>query len=294
MAPVPPLTLSRRLLLGLALAAAVLAARPLAEARRIISVIPATTEMLFAMGAGDRVVAVGSYDHFPPAAERLPRVGALLDPNVERILSLTPDLVVAYGSQDDLKRQLTRAGIGIFDYRHAGLADVTATLRDVGRRVGERARADALAQRIEDQIEDIRGRVRKAAAPRVLLVFERDRLALRGIYASGGVGFLNDMLHAAGGMNVFEDVKTQAVQATTEQIIARRPDVILEVRAASRAFPAGDRPAELNTWKALGSVPAVKNGRVLFVFDDGIVVPGARIAEGTLVMAKALHADLFK
>ena len=79
------------------------------------------------------------------------------------------------------------------------------------------------------------------ARPRTLVVFGRERLALRGLYASGGIGFLNDMLDVAGGTNVFADVKVQAVQASTEQILAQRPDVILEVRAANSAFPSGDR-----------------------------------------------------
>jgi iron complex transport system substrate-binding protein len=261
-------------------------------ARRIISLVPAVTEMLYAIGAGPRVVAVSSYDSYPPEVKSLPNVGALLDPNVERILTLKPDLVVLYGSQDDLKRQLTRAGIGIFDYRHAGLADITSTLRDVGRRVGAAQKADAVATQIERDIDGIRAKVRAAPAPRVLLVFGRERLALRGIYASGGVGFLNDMLRAAGGVNVFEDVKTQAVQATTEQILARRPDVILEVRGANSDFPTGERAAETAVWQPLGSVPAVKNGRVLFLFDDRLVIPGPRVAEATRLMARALHPDL--
>ena len=96
---------------------------------RIVSLVPAVTEMLFAIGAGPGVVAVSSYDTYPPEVTKLPNVGALLDPNVERILSLQPALVIVYGSQTDLKAQLARAGIGVFEYRHGGLAQVTATLR---------------------------------------------------------------------------------------------------------------------------------------------------------------------
>ena len=130
--------------------------------------------------------------------------------------------------------------------------------------------------------------------PRTLFVFGRERLALRGLYVSGGVGFLNDMLDVAGGANVFADVKLQAVQASTEQIIARRPDVILEVRAANSAFPSGDRDAELNVWKTLAAVPAVRNRRVHFVFDDRIVIPGPRVVEGTEALARTLHPEAFK
>ena len=102
------------------------------------------------------------------------------------------------------------------------------------------------------------------------------------------------MLEIAGGANVFADVKQQAVQASTEQILARRPEVILETRAVNSAWPSGDREAELNVWHAVASIPAVRNHRVLFLFDDRIVIPGPRVVEGTAAMAKTLHPDAFK
>lgn len=260
---------------------------------RITSLVPAATEMLFAVGAGARVVAVSSYDHYPAEVTTLPRVGALIDPNVERILALKPDLVIIYASQTDLKQQLGRAGIAVFEYRHAGLADVTDTIRAIGARTGDAGPANAVASRIERDLEAIRARVRVQPKPRTLLVFGREPGSLRGLYASGGVGFLSDMLETAGGANVLAAVKLQAVQASTEQVLAARPDVILETRAADEAFPVAQRGAELDAWKVLASVPAVRNGRVIFLFDDRIVVPGPRVAEGTLLMAKALHPDVF-
>ena len=260
---------------------------------RIISLVPAATEMLFAIGAGPRVIAVSSYDTYPPAVKALPSVGALIDPNVERILSLKPDLVIVYASQTDLKQQLTRAGIGVFDYQHAGLADVTSTIRAIGTRTGDETQAGAVASRIERDLADIRAKTRALPRPRTLLVFGREPRSLRGLYASGGVGFLNDMLEIAGGTNVFAEVKLQAVQASTEQVLATRPDVILETRAPSEAVPAADRAADLDAWNVLASVPAVRNHRVLLIVDDRIVVPGPRVAEGTLLIAKALHPEAF-
>jgi iron complex transport system substrate-binding protein len=117
-------------------------------ATRIISLVPAVTEMLYAIGAGEQVIAVSSYDTFPPQVKQLPSVGALLDPNVERILSLKPDLVVVYGSQTDLKTQMARAGIGVFDYRHAGLRGVTTTIRELGARTGHAVKAGCKARRV--------------------------------------------------------------------------------------------------------------------------------------------------
>jgi iron complex transport system substrate-binding protein len=267
---------------------------PSSHIERIVSLVPSATEMLYAIGAGPRIVGVGSYDSYPPEVKTLPRVGALLDPNVELILSLKPHLVVIYGSQADLKQQLTRAAIGVFEYRHAGLPDVTETIRALGERTGTAARADEIAKDIDRGLEGIRQRVKDRPRPRTLLVFGRERLSLRGMYASGGIGFLNDMLQIAGGTNVFGDVKVQAVQASTEQVLARRPDVVLETRALNSAWPSGDRQAELNVWNAIGSIPAVRNKRILFLFDDRIVIPGPRVVEGTMVLARALHPEAFK
>ena len=226
---------------------------------RIVSLVPAVTEMLFALGAGPRVVGVSSFDHFPPEVERLPRVGALLDPDVERILSLRPDLVVVYRSQTDVLAQLGRAQIPLFVYSHAGLADVTATMRRLGERIGSGTEAERLATEIERRIEAVRAASAKAARPKTLVVFGRDAFALRGIYASGGVGFVHDMVTAAGGDNVFADAKREAVQATTELIIARAPEVILELRAEPMDRAAKEK--EVRTWSSLASVPAVRSGR---------------------------------
>ncbi len=295
MASVPTSRLKRQTR-GVCLAVAVLvvwaaAAVTTAQANRIISIIPATTEMLFAMGAGDRVVAVGSYDRFPPEVERLPRVGALLDPDVERILSLRPDLVIVYETQNDLRTQLDRARIPYFLYRHRGLPDISGTIRALGARVGAADRANALAASLDRQIADIRARVAQAPRPRTLLVFGRERGSLRGIDASGGIGFLHDMLEAAGGTDVLADVKQQSVTMTTEMVLTRAPDVIVELRYAK-----GDTTArsDLRAWDALGSVPAVRAKRVYLLQGEEFVVPGPRVAGATVMLAQTLHPDLFK
>lgn len=258
--------------------------------RRIISLVPAVTEMLFAIGAGPQVIAVSSYDQDPPEVRSLPRVGALLDPDVERILSLRPDLVVTYGSQADLQQQLRRASIGFFDYRHAGLADITQTMRRLGSATGRGPEAEQAAAAIERELERIRQRNAGRTRPRTLLVFGRERGALRNIYASGGKGFLHDMLTAAGGTNVFADIERESVQATTELILARAPDVILEVRSADIETDA-EAAREARSWTPLASVPAVKRGRVIVLTGQGLTVPGPRVVGVVTRMAGALHGE---
>ena len=259
---------------------------------RIISLIPAVTEMLFVIGAGPQVVGVSSFDRYPPEVAKLQRVGALLDPDVERILALRPDLVAVYASQSDLRAQLERAKIPTYVYSHAGLPDITATLREIGDRVGHSREATDVATAIEGRIAQVRKRVASLQPPRTLIVFDRETLGLRGIYASGGVGFIHDMVDAAGGANVFADVKQQAVQATTELILARRPEVILELRGDPVAPEI--RAKEIAVWHALGSVPAVRNDRVYFIDQQMTVVPGPRVAEAVELIARTLHPEVFR
>ena len=261
---------------------------------RIVSLVPAVTEMLFAIGAGPQVVAVSSYDDFPPDVKVLPRVGALLDPDVERILALRPQLVVSYGSQTDLHSQLRRARIGVLSYRHAGLAGIFTTLREVGVAAGRPADADRLAQRIRADLDAIRARVRGRRGPRTLLVFERDPASLRGLYVSGGRGFLHEMLEIAGGVNVFADVGREAVQPSHETLLVRAPEVIIEVRATGLLTAAEAGRDERRAWAVLASIPAVRDERLHFLNGDYMLVPGPRVARGTEAFARALHPEAFR
>jgi iron complex transport system substrate-binding protein len=261
-------------------------------AKRIVSLVPAATEMLFAIGAGPQVVGVSSYDEFPPEVESLPRVGALLDPDVERVLALRPDLVVSYGSQTDLQGQLARAQIPVFSYRHAGIDGIFQTIGALGTATGHQADADRLARRLRADLDGIRARVKGRVRPRTLLVFERDPATLRGLYVSGGRGFLHDMLDIAGGENVFADIQREAVQPSHETLLTRSPDVIIEVSATG--LITNSAPDEQKVWAQLGSIPAVRTGRIQFLSGEHLVVPGPRVAQGTEALARALHPEAFR
>jgi iron complex transport system substrate-binding protein len=278
--------------LGAALCAVLLAAGPpmkaQAPAHRVISLVPAVTEMLFAIGAGPDVVGVSSFDKYPAEVRSRPRVGALVDPDFERILTLHPDLVVVYGSQIDLITRLTRSGIATFTYRHAGLPDITSTIEAIGIRVGRADRARAVAAGIEHDLARVRGSVAGQASPATALIFSREAGALRGMYASGGIGFLHDLLVLAGGRDVFGDVKREGLQVSAEVMLVRAPEVVIEIRESEGWTP--ERIArETRIWQQLPSLPAVRSGRVYILADDKFSVPGPRVAEIARAMAEVLH-----
>jgi iron complex transport system substrate-binding protein len=263
-----------------------------AGARRIVSLVPALTEALFAIGAGPQVVGVGSFDAFPPEVKTLPRVGALLDPDVERIFTLRPDLVVVYGSQSDLQSQLSRARIRTFPYRHGGIQTTLDTIRQLGAATGHETEAEGLISSIQRRLGAVRARVKGRARPRTLLVFERQPGTLREVYASGGVGFLHEMLEIAGGRNVFGDAARESVQPSVETLLTSAPEVILEVRATGLIEERA--AAEREAWAILASVPAVRQQRVYLLPGDYLVVPGPRMADATEAFARTLHPEAFR
>ena len=258
-----------------------------------MSLVPALTEMLFAVGAGPQVVGVSSYDNFPADVKALPKVGALLDPDTERILALRPDLVIVYGSQTGLESGFARAGIRTLVYRHAGIANVLQTIRDLSAITGHRADGDRVVGQLQLQLDAVRARVRGRPRPRTMIVMGRDAQALRAVYVSAGVGFLHELLEIAGGDDVFGDVRREGVQPSNETMIVRAPQVIVELHA-------GDPPAEevltkeRAVWSQLPSVPAVRSGRIHLLYGDYLVTPGPRLGQVAEALARALHPDAFR
>jgi iron complex transport system substrate-binding protein len=248
--------------------------------------------MLFAIGAGDRLVGVSSFDEYPPEVNRIARVGGLIDPSLEHIFALRPDLAIVYGSQQDLQRQLESAGIDIYRYRHGGVADVTRVMRELGARLGLRQSAERAAKEIEGTLDAVRKRVADRPRPRVLLVFGREKGTLRSIYASGGRGFLHDLVEIGGGQDVLADIDRENVQATTELILARAPEVIVEIHGGE-VLSEEEAARAARVWSALSSVPAVQRGRVHVLSGQELVVPGPRLARAAERIARAIHPSAY-
>ena len=248
--------------------------------------------MLFAIGAGPQVVGVSSFDAYPPQVKALPRVGALLDPDVERILSLRPQLVITYGSQTDVETQFKRAGVRTHSYRHGGIATILDTMRELGDATGHRDQADRVVRDLQTRIAGIRSRVMGRPRPRVMLVIDRQPKTLREVYVSGGRGFLHEMLEIAGGSNVFADVDRESAQPSQETLIARSPEVIVELQAEGMIAPS-DAAADRAVWSGLPALPAVRNGRVHILIGQYLVVPGPRFAQAAETLARTLHPGAF-
>lgn len=255
--------------------------------QRIVSLVPAVTEMLFELGAGDRVVGVTDFDAHPVEALEIPRVGALLDPNIERIFELSPDLVVTYGSQAMLESRLESAGIQTLPFVTRSVGDMLNFLEILGERIGEPDAGQRLAGDIRTSLEEIRSEAPRER-PKVLLAHSRDSGTITGFYTEGGPSYLNELVEIAGGVNLFADVGITSFQPSLEEVLERRPEVIIELLPSDAGNPEKLRSRAAD-WNALASVPAVREGRVYVFADDSLLLIGPRLPSVARRLAEAIH-----
>ena len=259
---------------------------PPAVPRRIISVVPAVTEMLFALGVGDRVIAVGDYDRFPPEVQALPRIGGLLNPNIEKIIEMKPDLVITYGTQDVLRQRLIAVGIRMEPFSHGSIDRTLHYLVDLGKTVGQEARGREITTKIQDVFNDLR-RTAPPRRPTVLLVDSRETGMLGSFYTIGSKGFQNDLIEIAGGRNIFADVDQDGLQPILEEVIRRAPEIIIET-IGSAADPQ-DIEQRRKDWQQLDKIPAVANHRVYVVAADYMLIPGIRLDQAAKKFAELIR-----
>jgi iron complex transport system substrate-binding protein len=200
---------------------------------------------------------------------------------------------VVYGSQSELERQFTRAGIRVYPYRHGGIDSILQAIRDLARLTGHPADGDRVIREVRSQLDAVSMRVRGQRRPRTMVVIGRDGGALRGVYVSGGVGFLHELLDIAGGDDVFGDVKREAAQPSNETMIVRAPEVIMELHAGEQP-PADALRKERAAWNLLASVPAVRTGRVHLLYGGYLLAAGPRIGRAADTLARVLHPDAFR
>jgi ABC-type Fe3+-hydroxamate transport system substrate-binding protein len=245
--------------------------------RRIVSLNPTTTELLYAIGAGDRLVGRTTWDLFPPQVRDVPDLGPGLRPNVEAVLAAHPDLVVLYASDDnrDAARRLRAAGVRTVAYRVDRIADFARVTRALGAVTGDTAAARITVDTVQGTLARVRAATDTVPRPKAFwILWESPLLAV------GGGSFLDELLGAAGATNVYHSLTAPSPAVSFEDLVHRDPDVVLASPQA-RAHILGDP-----RWQALR---AVREGRVL-VFDTTIVNgPSARVGASAVSLARLLH-----
>jgi ABC-type Fe3+-hydroxamate transport system substrate-binding protein len=249
-----------------------------APARRIVSLAPSITELLFAIGAGDRVVGRTTWCKYPPAATAVPSVGDGLDPNVEAIAARRPDLVVLYRSAltESASDRLAALGIPTLVLRHDRLLDVGRTARILGRLGGRPSAGDSLARLIDSIL---------AAPPPAAVRWPRLAFVVwdNPPMTIGGGSFLDELVGLAGGENVFHDIRSASATVSLETIAARDPDWIL-ILTDSASPPAWSTRAE---WRV---VRAVRARHFLYLPTELFGQPSPRTPEAVVTLRRLLEA----
>lgn len=261
--------------------------------RRVVSLTPSLTEIVFALGAGERVVGVSDYCDYPPEVTSRPRVGTFLQPSVEKILALRPDLILVDGVQQDVAAALRAAGGGakVVAIPMNDLEQVRAAITQVGAGLGDRQReAAALLAQFDGELAEIRRIVEGRGSrplPKVLFVVDRQLGGLRGVVAAGPGTYLDELVRLAGGSNIFADLKVRYAKVAVEAIEERQPEVIFDT---VHSDPAGRARARAD-WLSLRNIPAVSHGRIYVLSEREFVTPGPRLGKALRQLVRLLGED---
>ncbi len=256
-----------------------------AAPQRIISLSPSITETLFALGAGDRVVGVTQFCDRPGEAKAKPKVGGIINPDLEAIVVLKPDLVIAQKSQAVAPR-LGGLGIATLEIRNANIRELMHSYAEIGAAIGAGSQAQKLLAELEAKIKWMKQATRKVKRVKVLLVVDRNPL-----YVAGGKTFIDELIALAGGKNIFGDSRAPYPQVSLEEIMTRAPEVIIEVIV----MPGDKEPVKSKGrpgWERWGMIPAVASGRIYNMKDDSLLRPGPRLAVALEKLFSLLHPDL--
>ncbi|WP_448383801.1 ABC transporter substrate-binding protein [Desulfosoma sp.] len=256
------------------------------EPRRVITLAPSLTEMVFALGAGHRVVGVSRYSNFPPQVQDLPKVGSYVQPDVEKIVALTPDLCLAVkdGNPREVVEKLERVGIPVYAVNPKNLKEVMETLTALGDVLQAQEEARKVKDRMERRLEEVDRRLRGVERrPRVFF-----QIGVTPIVSVGTETFAQELIHRAGGVNVAAGPEPYP-RFSVEQVLALRPDVIV-VSSMEREQVFETVRAEWMRWRG---IPAVAFERIHLVPSDLFDRPGPRLADGLELLARILHPERF-
>jgi len=257
-----------------------------APPRRIVSLVPSVTEILYALSAESLLVGVTDFCDFPPEARSRPKVGGMVSPSLEAIVALRPDLVIATseGTREDTFTQLSRVGVPVYLVAAHHVADATSLVRRLGELTSRESNAGPLVAGLEQRIDAVKKAVQPYGRPRVLYVLWPEPLIV-----PGRESIVTELIQLAGGQSLSADDRDAWPRYSLEAAVAKSPEVILLANHG-----AGTGAVSLEKWQRLTSLPAVKAGRLVSVNGDLLHRYGPRFVDGLEQLARAIHPEAFR
>jgi iron complex transport system substrate-binding protein len=254
---------------------------------RIISLAPNITEIIFALGEGSRLAGVTTYSNYPPEAEHLPKVGSYVRLDLERIVSLSPDLCLAIkdGNPKEAVIRLESLGIPVYAVDPRNLESVMETLIEIGRLLGADGKANQVVSDMRDRIRRVEDRVRQVSErPRVFF-----QIGVSPIVSVGSNTFIDRLIEQAGGRNVAKG-PVPYPRFSKEQVLGLSPEIII-ITTMARTAVFDQLKAEWQQWT---DMPAVRSNRIFVQESDLFDRPSPRLVDALEVLARLIHPELFE
>jgi iron complex transport system substrate-binding protein len=253
--------------------------------KRIVSLSPNLTEIVFSLGLGDKVVGVSSDSDWPPEAKTKLKVGTFWQPNTEAIIAAKPDLVVCetFLQQNETAQALKRAGLNVLSLRVESIDELFAAIRSIGQAVDYPEKAEQLAADIKEQLDQIRESSSSLKKVKVLWVIQTEPVRVAGVKT-----FVNEIIELAGGQNAIAPTGDQYPSISTEEIIGCNAEVIIQSAMGTEDLAKQQKAAE-KFWSRFPNLPAVKDKRIYVINPDTVLRLGPRIGEGAQAVAQCLR-----
>lgn len=262
------------------------------SASRIISTSPSITETLFELGLKDRVIAVTDFCKYPEEACRLPSIGGMLNPNMETLVSLTPDLIIHQSGNQRLRNNANSVGIKTLEVRMGNLEEIFDSIKKLGVALNCQEQADKLALHLTSGIAFYQERLKGFQKKEVLLLLGDSSDPSRDLYAAGPGTFLNELLNLSGGKNIIRDSPAPYPKLSKEHIIEKSPEIIIEAGPKSN-LSQREIDIRIQEWNRFPTIEAVKMKQIYFIGADYILIPGPRLLKIIERFSKAIHPNLF-
>ena len=253
---------------------------------RVISLAPSNTEMLFALGVGNRIVGVTEYCNYPPEANNINRVAGFNTVNLEKVAQVRPELILAIRGNDmESLRSLRQLGIPVFSFDIQNLDQVSSALRRLGVLFGVEYRANSLADSLESRVRLVRQQMKNIPdKPKVMWGFWGDP-----IYTAGAGTMIDDVIKTAGGKNMGRLAKGAWPQISLETVVQWAPDVIITTHVPGGVDHLSSEVNRLRETEGWRLIPAVRSGRIHYVEADWLLRPGPRLVDALQSVAHLLH-----
>ncbi len=260
--------------------------------RRIVSMSPNLTEIIYALGADELLIGVDEYSNYPPEANDKSKVGNYLDPDLEALIAIQPDMVLIVDTDEKMQNMLDGLDLDYRNFSNNKIAEILRSIESLGELLGKESEAETLIQNFHSAKETVLEALEGVDPVRVVLVVGRNPGRLQDIYVAGPGNYLSELIEIAGGINVFGNQDVIWPQVGVEALIGADPEIIID-STLSKGASDPEFIALAEDWLELSSIRAVRDGNIIVPEEGWFQIPGANLDKILMLIAHWIHPEIF-